>query len=65
MAGGFSGSGNTVFLQQRSQVLVDMYGRVIPICMGRSIERQGREDFKRRVLGHFQIGAAPDTLTDR
>jgi hypothetical protein len=32
--------------------------------MGGAIERQGVEDFKRRVLGHFQIGAAPDTFTD-
>ena len=62
MAGGFSGSGNTVFLQQRSQVLVDMYGRVIPICMGRSIERQDGEDFKRCVSGHFQIEARPIPL---
>ena len=65
MAGGFSGSGKIVFLQQRIQVLVDMYRRVIPICMGRSIERQDGEDFKRRVSGHFQIGAAPDSFTDR
>ena len=53
------------FLQQRMQVLVDMYRRVIAICMGRSIERQDGEDFERRVSGHFQIGAAPDTFTDR
>jgi hypothetical protein len=33
--------------------------------MGRSIERQDGEDFKRCVSGHFQIGAASDTLTDR
>ena len=65
VAGGFSGSGNTVFLQQRIQVLVDMYRRVIPIYMGRSIERQGGEDFRRRILCHFQIGTAPDTFTDR
>ena len=42
-----------------------MYRRVIAICMGRSIERQDGEDFERRVSVHFQIGAAPDTLTDR
>ena len=42
-----------------------MYRRVIPICMGRSIERQDGEDFKRDVSGHFQIGAASDTSTDR
>jgi hypothetical protein len=33
--------------------------------MGRSIERQDGEDFERCVSGHFQIGAAPDTSTDR
>jgi hypothetical protein len=49
----------------RIQVLGDMYRRVIPICMGRSMERQDGEDFKRRVAGHFQIGAAPDTFPDR
>jgi hypothetical protein len=47
------------------QVLVDMYRRVIPISMGRSIDRQDGEDIKRCVSGHFQIGAAPDTFTDR
>jgi hypothetical protein len=36
VADGFSGSGKIVFLQQRIQVLVDMYRRVIPISMGRS-----------------------------
>jgi hypothetical protein len=65
VAGGFSGSGKIVFLQQRIQVLVDMYKRVIPICMGRSIERQDREDIKRCVSCHFQIAAASDTLTNR
>jgi hypothetical protein len=39
VATGFSGSGKIVFLQQRIQVLVDMYRRVIPISMGRSIDR--------------------------
>ena len=52
-------------LQQRIQVLVDMYRRVIAICMGHSIEKQDGEDFERRVSGYFQIGAAPDTFTDR
>ena len=33
--------------------------------MSRSIDRQDGEDFKRCVSGHFQIGAASDTLTDR
>ena len=42
-----------------------MYRRVIAICMGCSIERQDGEDFERRVSGHFQIGVAPDTFTDR
>ena len=50
---GFSGSGKIVFLQQRIQVLVDMYRRVIPICLGRSIDRQDGEDFKICVSGHF------------
>ena len=58
MAGGFSGSRKIVFLQQRIQVLVDMYRRVIPICLGRSIDRQDGEDFKICVSGHFQIWAA-------
>ena len=49
MAGGFSGSGKIVFLQQRIQVLADMYRRVILISMGRSIDRQEGEDFKRCV----------------
>ena len=40
-------------------------GRVIPISMGRSIDRQDGEDFKRCVSCHFQIGAASDTFTDR
>ena len=62
MAGGFSGSGKIVFLQQRIQVLADMYRRVIAICMGRSIERQDGEDFERRVSGHFQIGGRPIRL---
>jgi hypothetical protein len=53
VAGEFSGSGEIVFLQQRIQVLVDMYRRVIPISMGRSIDRQDGEDFKRCVSGHF------------
>ena len=57
--------GKIFFLQQRIQVLVDMYRRVIPISMGRSIDRQDGEDFKRCVSGHFQIGAASDTFTDR
>jgi hypothetical protein len=65
VAGSFSGSGKIVFLQQRIQVLVDMYRRVILICMGRSIERQDGEDFQRCVSCHFQIGAASDTFTDR
>ena len=65
MVGGFSGSDKIVSLQQRIRVLVDMNRRVIPIFMGRSIERQDGEDFKRRVSGHFQIGAAPDTSTDK
>ena len=65
VVGGFSASGKIVFLQQRIQELVDMYRRVIAICMGRSIERQDGKDFERRVSCHFQIGAAPDTLTDR
>jgi hypothetical protein len=66
VAGGFSGSGKIVFLQQRIQVLLDdMYRRVIPISMGRSTDRQDGEDFKRCVSGHFQIGAASDTFTDR
>ena len=47
------------------QVLVDMYRCVISICMGRSIERQDGEDFKRCVSGHFQIGSTTDTPTDR
>ena len=42
-----------------------MYRHVIPICMGCSIERQDGEDFKRCVSGHFQIGAASDTFTDK
>ena len=42
-----------------------MYRRVIAKCMGRAIERQDGEDFERRVSGHFQIGAAPDTFTDK
>ena len=33
--------------------------------MGRAIERQDGEDFERRVSGHFQIGAVPDTCTDK
>ena len=33
--------------------------------MGRSSERQEGEDFKRCVAGHFQIGAASDTFTDK
>ena len=66
MAGGFSGSGKIVFLQQRIQVLVDMYRRVIPISMGRSIDRQDGEDFKRCVSGHLQIGRRPIRLqTDK
>ena len=35
-----------------------MYRRVIPICLGRSIDRQDGEDFKICVSGHFQIWAA-------
>ena len=54
----FSGSRKIVFLQQRIQVLVDMYRRVIPICLGRSIDRQDGEDFKICVSSHFQIWAA-------
>ena len=66
MTGGFSGSGKIFFLQQRIQVLVDMYRRAIAICMGRSIERQDGEDFKRCVTGHFQIGQRPIRLqTDK
>jgi hypothetical protein len=64
VAGGFSGSGKIVFIQQRIQVLVDMYKRVIPISMGLSIDRQDGEDFKRCVSGHFQIGAASDAFTE-
>jgi hypothetical protein len=41
------------------------YRRVIPICMGRSIERQDGEDFKRSLPGHFQIGSTTDEFTDR
>ena len=41
---------------------IDVLSRYI---MGRSIERQDGEDFERRVSGHFQIGVAPDTFTDR
>jgi hypothetical protein len=59
VAGRFSGSGKIV-LQQRIQVLDDMYRRVIPICMGRSIDGQDGEDFKGRVSCHFEIGVAPD-----
>ena len=58
VAGGFSGSRKIVFLQQRIQVLVDMYRRVIPICLGLSIHRQDGEDFKICFSGHFQIWAA-------
>ena len=66
MVGGFSGSDKMVSLQQRIRVLADMNRRVIPIFMGRSIERQDGEDFKRRVSGHFQIGGeAPNTFTKR
>ena len=54
--------GKIVFLQQRIQVLVDMYRRVIPISMGRSIDREDGEDFKRCVSGHFQIGGRPMRL---
>ena len=42
-----------------------MYIRVIPIYMGRSIERQDGEDFKRGVSGHFQTGTASDSFTDK
>jgi hypothetical protein len=35
------------------------------LSIGRSIDRQDGEDFKRCVSGHFQIGAAFDTFTDR
>ena len=62
VAGEFSGSRQIVFLQQRIQVLVDMYRRVIPICLGRSIDRQDGEDFKICVSGHFQIWAAVEEL---
>jgi hypothetical protein len=33
--------------------------------MGRSIDRQDGEDFNRCASGHFQIGAASDTFTDK
>ena len=39
---------------------------VIPIYMGRSIERQDGEDFKRCVSDHFQIGSTTIRLqTDK
>jgi hypothetical protein len=51
VTGRFGGLGQISILEQRIQVLGDMYKRVIPICMGRSIERQD--------------GVASDTFTDR
>jgi hypothetical protein len=53
VVGGFSGSGKIVFLQQRIQVLGDMYRRVITICMGRS-----------KILPHLGFQCSVKTFND-
>ena len=42
-----------------------MNRRVIPLSMGRSIERQDGEEFKRSLRGHFQAGSTTNTFKDR